>query len=356
MYSEHDEGHGLVKTTWTQVRQRVHKANPEFATLVDEVSPGDDMPLFLAYYPYGHLVGNEIGHLLPDMNGGYFQLNEQECHKEIFKHLGYGESTAPLQIILDKSFEFFYDDNSRKIVTSPINILEPGFIYPSSYFFNSTDRNYCSNYVYIVASGARSTFMLANISNRENINNLKANLNIDIEQPKTAYDHHDIFKKINDITSNDKKWVGCMLKFPCQFLDNIINNKNWCKVKSYLMQRALDRFSYNLNSLYHETIFSQVLIRNNLRLNPQNFDTLKHIIRVALGVDPGYQPIVNDEMMPTSIIQKAFVDFYGLTQFLPTIIGPKLYKFEKTKNPFIFLYNTYQMACMFQAQEIQQVH
>ncbi len=96
MYTEHDERRGLVKTNWANVRERVHKVNPEFATLVDEVNPGNDMPLFLAYYPYGYNSG--VNPHLPKIDGGSYQLTKEETPKEIFKHLGYGSNSAPFII------------------------------------------------------------------------------------------------------------------------------------------------------------------------------------------------------------------------------------------------------------------
>jgi hypothetical protein len=57
MYTEIDERSGVVRSSWKDVRTRVKAVNPEFAQLVDELSP-DDFTLYILYLPYGQLVGD----------------------------------------------------------------------------------------------------------------------------------------------------------------------------------------------------------------------------------------------------------------------------------------------------------
>jgi len=53
MVTEVDERNGLVKVYWENVRERVALVEPTFAKIVDELAPGKEFPLYLAYYPYG---------------------------------------------------------------------------------------------------------------------------------------------------------------------------------------------------------------------------------------------------------------------------------------------------------------
>ena len=103
MLTLNDERRGLVMTTWDKVRERVQKVEPDFAAIVDEINPGKEFPLFLAYYPYGVLAGDQVSIFLPSVAGGSFRLNDPSLSPDIKKHLGYGHDGAPLGLILEKS-------------------------------------------------------------------------------------------------------------------------------------------------------------------------------------------------------------------------------------------------------------
>ena len=88
MLTEQDEGHGLVKVYWQDVRERVAKVELTFAKLVDELNPGKEFPLFLAYYPYGTPIADDVS-ILPKINGDIYYLNDPNAPEDVKKHLSY---------------------------------------------------------------------------------------------------------------------------------------------------------------------------------------------------------------------------------------------------------------------------
>ena len=58
MVTEIDEGRGLVKTCWAEIRKRVAKVEPRFAKIVDELGPDKGFPVYLSYLPYGAIEGD----------------------------------------------------------------------------------------------------------------------------------------------------------------------------------------------------------------------------------------------------------------------------------------------------------
>ena len=65
---------GTFITCWKEVRNHVALANPEFARLVDEVSPDEKFPLLVANYEYGSLFGDDKSIFLPTESNEFPRL------------------------------------------------------------------------------------------------------------------------------------------------------------------------------------------------------------------------------------------------------------------------------------------
>ena len=145
MYTTIDERKGLVKTDWENVRDRIHKVEPKFATLVDKLSPGKSFSLYLMYIPYGDLKGDTESTLIPKVNGGYYRLSDANAPKHVLKDLGYGKGSAPLGLLLEKNLELFLD-LPHEAVTIPKIIYSPGnFISIVNNISTKGIRRYTSN-------------------------------------------------------------------------------------------------------------------------------------------------------------------------------------------------------------------
>jgi len=88
-------------------------------------------------------------------------------------------------------------------------------------------------------------------------------------------------------------------------------------------------------SLY-EMVFSLIQEKYNLRPNPYLTDTARHLFTIALGAAPGYAPATNDDALPTDIIQAAFIESYGLKKYIPIIMHPEHFSFEKKRCPVYY--------------------
>ena len=56
----------------------------------------------------------------------------------------------------------------------------------------------------------------------------------------------------------------------------------------------------------------------------------------ALGAVPGYIPAVNDNLLPASLLQKIFIESYGLKKYHPDIMQPSHFTLEKDKYPIYY--------------------
>lgn len=336
MFTEHDNRKGLVKTNWQGVRERVHKVNSELANLIDEVSPGDQMPLFLAYYRYGDKKGDTISSILPAIDNKNYRLTESEAPKEIFKHLGYGTNAAPLTLLLEKNFEFFVDLPEKKL-TIPVQVYKPGSLFPLATILRiNKARNYPPNGVLQATAGCRSVFMLPNIGRQNKHHNLQRDFNLKTRTPKFLYEHFNVFKELAQNPLLESDWRGCLLYFSESWVDNMLNNPAWHKIKLFIYQYGWQATEFKRNKFYYDFILSSTQEKTNFKLNPYLFDTAKHLFKIALGESIGFSPATTEDALPLTLLQNVFINSYAIENYTPTIMKPNYFTYEEKPEPIYY--------------------
>lgn len=336
MFTEIDNREGLVKVYWHDVRERVKAVDPTFTKLVDGISPDKKFPLYLSYLPYGDFLGDTESTFLPLIDGGQVRLTDQNLAKDIIKHLGYGRSGAPFGMVLEKELEFFIDLKNENI-TIPSAVYGPGkFFSFGRNFSKKNNRAYAPNSVITISSGARSAFVLPNIGCVVNHVNLQRDYNIMSPPPKSLYEHWHLFKEILNSHVTENKWKSCILFFSEKWIEKILNDDAWSKIKIYLHEQAWQYFEYERNGSLYDVTFSVIQKQRNLKPNPYLTDTARHLFTTALGDAPGYAPACNENSLPTNILQNAFVTSYGLKKYFPTIMKPTTFLFESDKTPVYY--------------------
>lgn len=336
MVTEVDEGKGLVKVYWADIRKRVAKVEPTFAKIVNELSPDKTFPIYLAYYPYGAFKGDTETIFIPKSEGGHYSLLDLDAPKDVLKHLGYGKHDSPLGMVLEKCFEIFTDLKIEGI-TIPSLVYSPGdFISFMKNLSRKSNRTYSSNSIFAATSGVRSTFMLPNIGCTTNHLNLQRDLNIKSPPAKSLYEHWYVFKELTNGNQINCDWRSCLMYFSKKWLEKIHSDKAWLTLKLYLHEKAWQRFQYNLNHFHYDVVFSIIQKRRNLKPNPYLTDTARHLFAAALGAAPSYVPAHNNDALPLDILQKIFVELYGLKKYYPTIMQPIHFKFEHEKAPVYY--------------------
>lgn len=336
MVTEQDEGRGLVKTYWANIRERVAKVEPTFAKIVDTLNPDKTFPLYLAYYPYGALKGDTQSTFLPRHGKGFDRLSDPNLSKDIIKDLGYGKDSAPLAMLLDKNLELFIDLKTEGI-TIPRALYAPGSFFPFARVLSrKSKRTYAPNGVLTLTSGARSVFMLPNIGCATNHANLQRDFNVQNPPPKSLYEHWDIFKEITNSETIDNPWRSCLIYFSQKWLDKIDTDKAWLQLKLYFHELAWEYSEFQRNHFYYDVAFSIIQKKRNLKPNPYLADTAKHLFTTALGASPGYAPSCNENALPLDTLQHVFINSYGLKKYLPTILQPSHFNFERDKNSIYY--------------------
>jgi hypothetical protein len=336
MITEIDEGKGLVKTYWENVRTRVAKVEPAFAKIVDDLNPGKDFPLYLAYYPYGATIGDTEQPFFPKSDGSVFSLNDTDVPQELVKHLGYGIDSIPMGMLLEKELEFFIDLHDNKL-TIPWAIHKPGSFFPFSRILkNANSRLYSPNGVRTMVSGVRSCLMLPHIGSTEPHACLQREYNIKSSVPKTLYEHWFVFRELANSPSIKEPWHACILFFCEKWLEMLHNDKAWLPLKLHLHELGWQKFEYGRAHASYDIIFSTIQKKRNLKPSPYLADTARHLFATALGVVPGYMPAWNDDALPLHHLQQAYVNCYRLYNHHPVIMQPAHFNFGHDNYPIFY--------------------
>lgn len=333
MTTDIDDGRGLVKVCWDDIRERVAKVEPAFAAHVNKLSPDKSFPIYLAYYPYGAVEADTESTLFPKYDGGFYRLTDADAPKDVCKNLGYSLDSGPLGMVLNKQLELFIDMKNEGI-TIPWLIYKPGMFFPFSTVLSiKNHRVYAPNGILSSTAGARSVFMLPNIGCAINHSNLQRDLNIKSSTPKSLYEHWHIFKEIAD-TSSD--WRCCVMYFSEKWVKNLHFNSMWIELKQYMHELAWKHYEYERNRVYYDMTFSMIQKKRNLKPNPYLADTARHLFATAMGAAPGFVPALDDDALPLSDIQKAYAESYNLKKYLPTIMRPTHFICENDNTPIYY--------------------
>jgi hypothetical protein len=327
---------GMTRTHWQHIRERVQQVEPKFARIVDKLDPDESHSLYLAFYPYGSTDADTISSLFPAGKGHYYRLTDAAAPKEVVKQLGYSKNNTPLGMVLDKELECFIDLRHEGI-TLPWLVYTPGKIFPfSRVLSHKSQRIYAPNGLLSSTAGARSAFMLPNIGSATNHSNLRRDFNVKSPPPKSLYEHWHVFKEIvqSEVVKTD--WRCCIMYFGEKWITKIHNDKTWAELKHYLHELAWEQYEYERNRVHYDITFSMIQKRRNLKPNPYLADTARHLFAAALGAAPSYIPATNDQALPVSLLQKVFIESYGLKKYIPTMMHPTHYRFEKDTNPIYY--------------------
>lgn len=335
MFTEVDTGIGTVRTSWKKVRARVRKVNNDFFSLVDDLSP-DNIPLYLVYLPYGQKKGDTKSSFFLDQEDKEYRLDPNTLPKEMKRELGYGSGSSPMGMVLEKKLEYYIDLPNLSI-TLPRIVRGPGSIFPlTAMFTRSNKRSFAPNGVLSVMSGCRSTFMAPAISSKSNYSRMQHALNLKSPVPEELYSHFDIFKELSDREKPEDKWRSCILYFSEEFFKKIKEDPSWVKVKDYLMNKCINQFEPDHYRALMESIFSNLLIEKNLKPNPYIIDTAKHIMSTTSGVSPGFAPARDESFLPLKIIEKLFIEEYGMKKYFPALFHLEHFYYEESQWPIYY--------------------
>jgi len=317
----------LEEVCWADVREEVHKVNPELASICDQISPGKKYPLLKIRYPYGAEIVNRGEFNIPLVGKGLMPIKDRSIPLHIKRKLG--SFSIPLSLILHNDIEVFVEANDRSI---PLNFFKPGDLFG---IFETMDflTGAPSDPIWNVTAGARSVFMIPRITDKVGHNRIRKEFGITNDVPPDLANQWKIFKGICNRLMTTEKWHNTILVFTESWFEEHPEDLSWVKFHKYLFklcwsQSQLLRDTTKFNLLWSS--FGDEISSRNLKPRPYLVDTLKHLVSIANGSGVAFKPATTETALPASFIQNAYIDFYNLKSYMPTLMQPcKLQKGEK---------------------------
>lgn len=308
----------LQKLTWTDARERVAKVNLELADIIDELEPSNKFPIYIASYPYGSHIVEEGRFYLPRGDGKLAGISDSKFSDEIKADLGYADEGIPVGVILDRSMELFVKSSTRFF---PWKLYSEGALFGLWRGLDVTP-SYHPILLFNVSAGARTIFMLPNIGDATLHKNLKRDFNIHAPSPKTLLEQWNVFKEITQHPNLNCQWSTQLLLFSKKWLTKMQEDKAWSQLSRFFLNYSWQQTGYWRNQIFYDFAFSCAQANRNLKPNPYLADTAKHLLTMGLGAAPGFGVAVNDAAAPYKLLQKIYLESYGLKKYSPTIMHP----------------------------------
>lgn len=316
---------GMEKLFWKDVRDQVLKVNPDLTHLIDTLNPDKKFPLYLARYPYGtQMDDGQFNYPLPD--GQLVKRDNPKLSEEIKKHFEYSGLINPIALILEKTVEFSWHFDKLSI---PAFLYKPGMLIALTRFFQK--RNSFNPYTMSMYSGARHIFMVPNIGDMEFHKHLQRNFGILTPAPRELPEHWEIFRELISANRETASWEVKLLLFTSSWIDHIMRDEKWSKLKIYCLNQAWLNLQSQQNKIYCDLAFSLAQRISNLKPDPYLADIVKHILAIGAGQAIGFSPAIDDSMAPVFIIQKIYMEHYRMRDHIPTIFEPTYFDSEQNR-------------------------
>ncbi len=319
----------LEKVKWREIKKEVRQAKPEFADVIDEFNPPNDLPLYKARYPFGSTIIKAGKFHLPFQNH-LLPIDDPRIPEELRAQLGYNAGSIPMGIVLNHTAELFMHPENRII---PFGVMRKGKIFALTRALSHL-ISYTIPKVWHMTAGSRCVFMLPKITDSFLYKKLCRTRGVKLPIPRSLLEHGPIMTQISQHKDFNSPWYAELLFFPASWLTPR-KDKGWITFHHYLYEDVWESHEYWQNKVVYDYIwdsFIKELSEQKSRINPHIIDIVKHLIMVGLGVLPGFCPAVDDEQAPIETLKHDFINCYELERFTPTIMVPKHFS-QKDKRP-----------------------
>ncbi len=203
----------------------------------------------------------------------------------------------------------------------PLAILKPGsFLNVGSLFQHQAYSHHVRN-AHTYTAGSRSLVILPKISHEQYNERLIRAFAINPAAlcPKTFLDQWLLFKELANSPKFTGNWQAEVLFFSPEAMQLILNNP---AIQCALLQMEHQNNDFQNNQLMYDlvwSIFSEKL-SNSIKNGPFIVETVKHLIKLAMGAIPGYIPAASSLQAPMPELIDIFLNVYRIRYYLPVFM------------------------------------
>jgi hypothetical protein len=218
--------------TWSQIRDKVLKTDPDFCEVVDEWDPGKEYTLIELSYPFGaHILDiYRGGFQIPNIDGRTVPLSDPSVPAQLKKELGY--SSLPLGLPIQGGVEVYHLLEDRVFSLAFFSL---GFNLGIWEAFGPPAP-------YSVSAGARSLIMAPKITDTENHKKLKDVFGLRHGVPRNLFDQWPVFVEL--VQKSKTSWETKVLFLNHKWAEPKKKSIGWLKFHNFLRKRAWEHTEY----------------------------------------------------------------------------------------------------------------
>jgi len=300
---------------WPEVKATIAKYANSLAQELDAAfTKKPNLNVFKMQYSYGDFI----------LNDGIFINELPNRHKPAFA------------LILNGGAEVFTEKENKPNQVATIAMLKPGNVL---FLQQNLDSNIFPTSIQNVTAGARSIFLLPKIGNSERFWRMARRNKIPLDLPICLLDQWRVFKAL--VTSHQSNWNTELVIFTEEWLQQ----ENHEAIKQCLRNQIIPSPLFNAHKQEIDVIVDQLIEE---RAELYSGEILKNILAIANGDIPGFSMAEDEVFAPIKLIQKVFIDDYGLKSaelMQPEYVKPEsecFYSFELHNNTQSFNKKPYQ--------------
>lgn len=119
-------------------------------------------------------------------------------------------------------------------------------------------------------------------------------------------------------------------------MDKIKHDSAWNSLYLLLLQSVWNSCAYERNRAFYDFSISCAQAKRNLKPNPYLSDTLRHLLMICVGTAVGFGIAKNDLLAPIDVIQRAYLESYGLRNYIPTLMHPIHFSLFQKSDPIYY--------------------
>lgn len=308
------------------------KVNPDFARIIDRVSPGPEFTLHKVTYPFGSRILQKGDLYLPSKEG-LVSLKDPRISPTLKKAIGYNAYSNPVTMVLKNSVEMFIPIENRII---PYSLAGPGSVFGLWTVLDGLISHCPPLFLWDMTAGARSISMLSKISDSASHRRLVQHYQLDQSCPKSLLDHWAIFTEIANDPSLGEPWEMEMMFFSRKWFDHL-KDPEWLPFRSYLQNLAWSGSAYWRNQYTSNLLWTHIQREEGIKPSAYIADIVKHLFAVSVGGLPGFAPALNEALGPFKRIQTAYHDVYRMRDYPPIIMQPEYFDTARNNTVYVSL-------------------
>jgi hypothetical protein len=309
----------VQRVEWADIRKVTLAVNPALAAAIDLINPADRAPIYKASYGFGEAMIDSTGLRVP-FKGTYLKVTDLRIPADIREDLGY--TRLPAMIGLNKTTEMFVELNER---TFPIHLFDPGTLFGAWETLEEEALIYHHN-VWQVVAGARSLFLVPKAADYLGHSRMQRALNLhDAYLVNNPFDQGKVFAEIARAPLLHCDWQADFIIFAKDWFD--LTDPRKAGFHAAVLKQGWENTVHLRNHMTFELIWqllAQAQVHTRLKPNAYVIDSVKHIINIAARASLGFAPVAagDETSLPLHLIQKAFLEYYNLKYYIPTILAP----------------------------------